>query len=82
MLIRAYDGAGRPADAVAVLEAESEHSPSSRTLRQLATALLTAGETTRARDVLLEVVELQPTDLAGLYQLSDGELRLNNLDRG
>ena len=114
LLIGAYDGAGRPADALAVLEAESEQSPSSRTLhqlaeryeqdsrwmdaagayeraieqhpgrvsprRRLATALLNAGETTRARDVLLEVVELQPTDLAGLYQLSDVELRLNNLD--
>ena len=113
-LVRAYDGAGRPADAVAVLEAESEHSPSSRMLlrlaeryeqdsrwmdaagaygraieqnprqvsprRRLATALLNAGETTRARDVLLEVVELQPTDLAGLYQLSNVEFRLNNLD--
>ena len=114
LLIRAYDGAGRPADAVAVLEAASEHSPSSRTLlqlgeryeqdsrwidaagayeraieqnprqvsprRRLATALLNAGETTRARDVLLKVVELQPTDLAGLYQLSNVEFRLNNLD--
>ena len=114
LLIGAYDGAGRPADALAVLEAESEQSPSSRTLRQLAeryeqdsrwmdaagayereieqnpgrvsprrrlaTALLSAGETMRARDVLLEVVELEPTDVAGLYQLSDVELRLNNLD--
>ena len=114
LLSRAYDGAGRPADAVAVLEAESEHSPSARTLlqlaeryeqdsrwmdaagayeraieqnprqvaprRRLATALSNAGETTRARDVLLEVVELRPTDLAGLYQLSNVEFRLNNLD--
>lgn len=113
LLIRAYEGAGRPADAVAVLEAESEHLPSPRTLRQLAElyeqesrwmdaagayeraieqsprqvslrrrlagVLLSAGETTRARDVLLEVVELQPTDLAGLYQLSNVEFRLNNL---
>ena len=47
LLIRAYDGAGRLADAVALLE---------------------------------EVVELRPTDLAGLYQLSNVEFRLNNLD--
>ena len=80
-LAELYEQDLRWADAVDAYEKAIEGRPRSGSIkRRLAAALLNAGETTRARDVLRELVEVRPTDAAGLYLLSDIERRLNNFE--
>ncbi len=82
LLAQAHEAQGDWDQAAAAYERAVTWSPRrTRYRRQLANALLNAGESERALDVLRELVRVQADDAASWYLLSDLELRLNNHDQ-
>ena len=81
LLARAHEMQGEWGEAAAAYERAVTLAPRrTRYRRQLANALLNAGEPERALEVLRELVRVRPDDAGGWYLLSDLELELENYD--
>ena len=81
LLAQAHEMQGEWVEAAAAYERAVMWSPRrTRYRRQLATALLNAGQPRRALEVLRELVRVRPDDAGSWYLLSDLELELNNYD--
>ncbi len=81
LLGQAHESQGEWDEAAAAYERAVTGSPRrTRYRRQLANALLNAGQLVRALDVLRELVRLRPDDAGGWYSLSALELRLEHYD--
>ena len=81
LLAQAHETQGQWVEAAAAYERAVTRSPRrARYRRQLADALLNAGQLHRALEVLRELVRVRPSDAGGWYLLSDLELELNNYD--
>ena len=80
LLARAHETEGDWGQAAAAYERAVARSPRTRYRRQLANALLNAGQSDRALEVLRELVRVRPGDAGGWYLLSDLELELENYD--
>ncbi len=79
MLAQAYESKGEWEAAAAAYERAVLYSPRrARYRRQLAGLLLNAGEVDRAREVLRDLVEVNPDDAAGWLSLSEVEFELTN----
>ena len=79
MLAQAYESKGEWEEAAAAYERAVLYSPRrARYRRQLAGVLLNAGEVDRAREVLNDLVEVNPDDAAGWLSLSEVEFELAN----
>ena len=81
LLAQAYEEEGQWAEAAAVYERAVSAGPRrARYRRELAAALLNAGEPDRALEVLRELVRFRPDDAGGWFSLSNLELQLGNPD--
>ena len=81
LVAEAHEAQGEWDEAAAVYERAVRSNPRRmRYRRQLASALLSAGQSELALDVLRELVRVRPDDAGGWYLLSDLELELNNYD--
>jgi tetratricopeptide (TPR) repeat protein len=81
LLAQAYEAQGAWDEAAAAYERAVTSSPQRAGYRrQLANALLNAGQPLRALHVVRELVRVRSDDVGGWYLLSDLELQLNNLD--
>ena len=81
LLAQAYEAQGAWDEAAAAYERAVTWSPQrARYRRQLANALLNAGEPARALEVVRELVRVRSDDTSGWYLLSELELQLNNYD--
>jgi len=81
LIAEAHEAQGEWDDAAAAFERAVESNPRRmRYRRQLASALVSAGRSELAREVLLELVRVRPDDTSGWYLLSDLELELNDYD--
>ena len=79
LLAQAHEMQGDWVEAAAAYQRAVTRSPRrARFRRQLANALLNAGQGERALEVLRELVGVRPDDANGWYQLSDLELQLNH----
>ena len=79
LLAQAHEARGEWVEAVAAYERAVTWSPRrARYRRQLANALVNAGQPERALEVLRELVRVRPDNSAGWYLLSDLELDLTN----
>lgn len=79
LLAQAHEVLGQWDEASAVYERAVLVGPQrARYRRQLATALVNAGQPERAIEVLRDLVEFRPDDAAGWYVLSDLELQLRH----
>ena len=77
LLGQAHEAQGESDEAAAAYERAVTTSPRRMAYRrQLANALLTAGQPERALEVLRDLVRIRPTDAGGWYLLSDLELEL------
>ena len=81
LLAQAHESRGEWGEAAAVYERAVMWSPQrTRYRRQLANALVNAGQAERALEVLRELVRVRTDDVGGWYGLSDLELELRNYD--
>lgn len=79
LLAQAYESQSQWDEAAAAYERAVLFSPRrARYRRQLAGVLLNAGEAERARDVLRDLVEMNPDDATGWFSLSEVEFELND----
>ena len=78
----AYEDNGQWKQAAQLYQRLARRRPKdNRVTRRWATALLNAGNTLRAREVIDRIVDLTSTDAAALYLLAEAERRLNNFDK-
>ncbi|HIM50560.1 MAG TPA: tetratricopeptide repeat protein [Acidobacteria bacterium] len=81
LLGQAHETQGDWVEAAAAYERAVTRSPRrTRYRRQLANALLNAGQPDRALEVVRELVRVRPDDAGGWYSLSELELELENYD--
>ena len=81
LLAQAYEAEGRWDEAAAAYERAILVGPRNvRYRRQLATALVNAGQVERALGVLRELVRARPDDAGGWFSLSEIEFQLENFD--